>query len=1051
MPFQVTFVDAAPFPAIPGGTHALWRYRVTIDGQVTGRIGLGFSKLLDIRDPAKFTATDALRGMTVAVTSGAVQYVIADAAKIKGGRVEIAFVAPKATDQFTAVTLVSVPPVPAATGDGAPPVVTPKALLFSLTPDGTANLSQVLPGPAARAESASVVPHGILPYASEPFGVYQPLVGWRSALNHENLTAATASRFRRAVDLVGGAAPGLPPAPAPAPTPEPVGPSPRPIPTGPIVKLAGPPVTDRTGTAVGRDLAAHLAATEVPAHPREWQSLLSSHRDAPLTAITRNIVAGGPAAGRPAAGDEATMMMNLAAAAPEPPVGGTTREAAAASLLHYLGQTSPETVSTMFRATVPSWQRVLAAAEFFSTGHPATWAFLSPIGILHMFREYFFELGTFLGPPVGHVWISPGGTVELVEVNTRRTLTERTVEQSIETTDKSEVSQTDRDELSDAVKVENANDVRLGVTATGSGGVASIFQASASASFNMDSSRRQAQEQTHKHMREQSSKLSSEVRQNYKTTFRTVTETTDTSSRRYVLQNTTDRLVSYQLSRKMRKVAVQVQDLGQQLCWQLYVDNPGDTLGLGEFVHASSAAADPGVKPPDVKPYPAPIEKTHNLAIPFILYQGADDDAENTYARSKDNADHGIFVPDVGTDDIIQFKHSFTVPPPPPGMVLTRIGSIDFHGAQVSFTVDEAGLLPNPDPATNRFTIQLTHANFGGKQAIPFDVTLVYEATPQAKADIDKINADAKTAYNDEVAVKKEQLFYDTLRARLKLVSNVRPRPAVDLREEERNVIYRAVISRLYGKETGWSNDDYHVASELIRYLFDVDAMLYFVAPDWWRPRQQKLASKDNQGSLQPTIIAEPAVSDKVLWLGKRKPVVLPGHRPYYLITEETAPAPLGASLGWLIQLDGDAHRNAFLNSPWVKAVLPIRPGRERDAMAWLRRPEVAGTDGLDEAYPYDATQDPPEYNGATIAQVLLMIADKIQAEYQRSLTPVPVDDTVVNTQMALPAETVFANGFDPLEGGIAFGREPFEVFSQWIEILPTDQVVATEYDLNAQ
>jgi hypothetical protein len=458
---------------------------------------------------------------------------------------------------------------------------------------------------------------------------------------------------------------------------------------------------------------------------------------------------------------------------------------------------------------------------------------------------------------------------------------------------------------------------------------------------------------------------------------------------------------------------------------------------------------DPGVKQPDKKPYPAPVEKTFNLAIPFILYQGADDDAENTYERSKDNADHGIFVPDSGKDDIIQFKHSFTVPPPPPGMVLTRIGSIDFHGAQVSFTLDEAGLQPNPDPGTNKFSIQLTHAAFGGKQALPFDATLVYEATQAAKDAIDKENAAATSAYNDEVALKKEQLFYETLRARLKLVSNVRPRPATDLRAEERSVIYRAVVSRLYGKETGWTNDDYHVASELIRYLFDVDSMLYFVAPDWWRPRQQRLASKDNQGELQPTIIAEPAVSDKVVWLGKRRPIVVPGHRPYYLITEETAPAPQGASLGWLIQLDGDAHRNAFLNSPWVKAVLPIRPGRERDAMAWLQRPEVAGTDGLDEPYPFDADQDPPEYQGKSIADVLLLIADKIRAEYEQSLTPVPVDETVINSQLALPAEKVFANGFDPLEGGIAFGNEPFEVFSQWIEILPTDQVVATEYDLN--
>jgi hypothetical protein len=38
---------------------------------------------------------------------------------------------------------------------------------------------------------------------------------------------------------------------------------------------------------------------------------------------------------------------------------------------------------------------------------------LSPISVVHLFRQYFFELDTFLGSPVGHVWLSPGSTVEL--------------------------------------------------------------------------------------------------------------------------------------------------------------------------------------------------------------------------------------------------------------------------------------------------------------------------------------------------------------------------------------------------------------------------------------------------------------------------------------------------------------------------------------------------------------------------------------------------------------------------------------------------------------
>ncbi|HMQ55493.1 MAG TPA: hypothetical protein PKD98_25645 [Anaerolineae bacterium] len=39
-----------------------------------------------------------------------------------------------------------------------------------------------------------------------------------------------------------------------------------------------------------------------------------------------------------------------------------------------------------------------------------------------MFRQFFFDLGTFLGEPVEHIWLSPGTTIEMVEVSTRRIL-----------------------------------------------------------------------------------------------------------------------------------------------------------------------------------------------------------------------------------------------------------------------------------------------------------------------------------------------------------------------------------------------------------------------------------------------------------------------------------------------------------------------------------------------------------------------------------------------------------------------------------------------------
>ncbi len=69
------------------------------------------------------------------------------------------------------------------------------------------------------------------------------------------------------------------------------------------------------------------------------------------------------------------------------------------------------------------WEMFLGFVDPLSTFNPDTQdAVLSPIGVIQLFREYFFELDSFLGPPVGHVWLSPGSSLELFEIHTRKTI-----------------------------------------------------------------------------------------------------------------------------------------------------------------------------------------------------------------------------------------------------------------------------------------------------------------------------------------------------------------------------------------------------------------------------------------------------------------------------------------------------------------------------------------------------------------------------------------------------------------------------------------------------
>nr|WTB35120.1 hypothetical protein OG781_41770 [Streptomyces sp. NBC_00830] len=110
-------------------------------------------------------------------------------------------------------------------------------------------------------------------------------------------------------------------------------------------------------------------------------------------------------------------------------------------------------------------EALAAVAERFE----AIQGVLSPVGLVNLYRQYFFEFDTFLGAPTQHVWLSPGGMVELVESSTRRTLVEKTAEQAEETTRKTEESLTEQDDVADAVKEENANETKLGVGVTGGG------------------------------------------------------------------------------------------------------------------------------------------------------------------------------------------------------------------------------------------------------------------------------------------------------------------------------------------------------------------------------------------------------------------------------------------------------------------------------------------------------------------------------------------------------------------------------------------------------
>lgn len=679
---------------------------------------------------------------------------------------------------------------------------------------------------------------------------------------------------------------------------------------------------------------------------------------------------------------------------------------------------------------------------------------VSPVGIVHLFRQYFFELDSFLGAPVGHVWLSPGSMVELIEVSTRKTIIEKTIETSLEIIRKSESSTTNQDEISDAVKQDNRDDMKLGFSTTvnqswGTG------NATATGSLNMDKTQQTAREHGHKRMRQQNEKLSTEIRQNFKSTFRTVTETTDTSSKRYVLNNNSPDLVNYELRRKMRQVGVQVQDVGTYLCWETFVDNPGDQLLLPNLIHIA--------KPADLVLVPDPAEIPMPRDAMMWTFNG---EAVWNFNQRQYN-----FAP-LNTLDITGIPNDYEVDLNPADPFIEIEKSV--IAAEDDDSWDEGGKWLMRGKITSdgkRVTVGVVTdpSGLAWNERIMFKVSgSVKLRLKEAKRnEINAANSEIRKASKAADAENKrrmEEAYINAAHDRVTKASKITKRSFENLREEERTIVYRNLIKALMSEQlyhnlpdTKAGNEMRHVMSELINSIFDVEKMLYFVAPEWWKPR--KLARLVLGGQAIPESID----SSVVRWSDDAE------HGKYF-ITDESDPAPLGSSLGWLMQLDGDDLRNNFLNAPWVKAVIPIRPGKELAAINWLQTVKVEGADGLDKAYlapqpeletiraqllAHDSADPVKDHTEVTIADALralcLTVADKHTKSTKAGRYPKDeINDD--NRVSATPVDKVFEHGFYPLKGGFrAATQEPFEVFDQWIEVLPTDQVAPVPVKYNSK
>lgn len=905
-----------------------------------------------------------------------------------------------------------------------------------------------------------------LPYASELFGVYQPLLGWKSKRIVRRINLGFTSHFDPAVRQIASR---MSPSFEIDPQNDPREFRIARIDIASSASLQRAHVNANIDSFIARAIVERINSNAMDLNDdKAWRKLVSHEALEELLVAVKD-----DGAVRQKIVDE----INHRDAHVDPVSirkAMLDRESVVAGTLNYLFEhklfaqlrnvlTSPAPV--IDGEAMLEMRRFVDPMESFDPRSEIDRVALSPVGLVHLFRQYFFEFDTFLGSPVQHIWLSPGSSLELVEISTRKTITERTAETTFESAVKSEKSTTQQDDLSDAVKTENQSNTKFGasVTAGASGGAttpiySATAHAEATASYGTETTSKTAKENAHKQMRQQSDKISSEIKKNFKTTFKTVSEVADTSSKRYVLQNSSLELKNYELRRKMRQVGVQVQDIGTQLCWQTYVDLPGNRLGLASLVHIAQPPDYANLQAPDTVQPPANIEK--DLTVP-LAFQGTGHDNDTNAHYVEDSVWSEFGHPDNGDiNDKIRVNYL--------GFQAPAIPSFELKDVQFMAVLDNKQATPEFKlaPTKDRFDIHLRSVNYDGDE-IKVQVKLLYTPTNdvlQAIATSNKANADKFDAEKKRLA---QEALMNEARDRVKVASNVQPRRFEDLREEERIVVYRELIRDLLNVGVLLDNARVrHVMSELISSMFDVDKMLYFVAPDWWKPRQHS-SNQQNIGGGPASIFTS---QDVVSWESPSA-----NYRDNYFITEESTPAKLGSSIGWIMQLDGDNLRNAFLNAPWVKAVIPIRAGKELAALNWLSSASVEGVDSLDsryqaadeaeeeeivaflEAYPWPDGDEKARYTGfadkvAATAGMFVSIRDALRYLALRiklknaDLMHLKTETIDGEVKSYLPTEKVFEHGFYPLQGSFnAGGAQPFEVFDQWVEILPTDQVVAVE------
>ncbi len=533
----------------------------------------------------------------------------------------------------------------------------------------------------------------------------------------------------------------------------------------------------------------------------------------------------------------------------------------------------------------------------------------APIGIAHFFRQLYFNVHEGVGPLEQALTVAPLETLEVLYESTRRQTYEEEIQHGTESVTEESREERQSEEISDKVANMVQRDQSAAVSASASfsfaawSGSASIDLASAT------SSQRQSEEASRR-LKEVTRRASERITKSFSIKTRSVEETTTTNLSRRIIRNESTDPVSYGLRRVLRRVNVKVQDLGPRLVWQTYVRDPGEGLAKSKLVQFAEAQPISSTSiPPGVRPEP----------------KGGIDTGSQVVLIQTDSGSHNDNVEGWITLGIHPGRHREIR-----AILIDAINDLESGGDEdeVAVPIGPPGP-PVLDLATGAYSVTFK-VRQGDTQSVQVDFSYVWEPSQLARQEWENERKQALSQVSEMALVEQ----FERQRALITMRSRVRARPAADLRREERFEILGRLTTQLFSSDAP-PTEPSPVEIETFHRMFEVEDLFAYAHPSWWRPHY----SSPGGG---------------------------PGRR-HYEITAESDPAPMGASLGWEIQADGDARRNELLNSPWARVCIPIKPGREREALQWLAR-HAEGSVGFDPV-------------AGPVAELLRSIEDRRRAE----------------------------------------------------------------------